>query len=55
LYSNENNGLQQIQMEICQPIKRLKDKMIYCAFVGLDNELRVQDAGSYMFFKPFED
>jgi hypothetical protein len=26
LYSNEENGLQQIQMESCQPIKRLKNK-----------------------------
>jgi len=26
LYSNEGNGLQQFQMESCQPIKRLKDK-----------------------------
>ena len=26
LYSNENNGLQQFQMESCQPIKRLEDK-----------------------------
>jgi hypothetical protein len=26
LYSNEKNGLQQIQMESCQPIKRVKDK-----------------------------
>jgi hypothetical protein len=26
LYSNEKNGLQQFQMESCQPIKRLKDK-----------------------------
>jgi len=26
LYSNEENGLQQFQMESCQPIKRLKDK-----------------------------
>jgi hypothetical protein len=26
LYTNENNGLQQIQMESCQPIKRLKDR-----------------------------
>jgi hypothetical protein len=25
LYSNENNGLQQFQMESGQPIKRLKD------------------------------
>jgi hypothetical protein len=25
-YSNEKNGLQQIQTESCQPIKRLKDK-----------------------------
>jgi hypothetical protein len=25
-YSNEKDGLQQIQMESCQPIKRLKDK-----------------------------
>ena len=26
LYSKEKNGLQQYQMESCQPIKRLKDK-----------------------------
>jgi hypothetical protein len=26
LYSNEENGLQQFQMESCQPIRRLKDK-----------------------------
>jgi len=26
LYSNEENGLQQFQMESCQPIKRFKDK-----------------------------
>jgi hypothetical protein len=26
LYSNEKKGLQQFQMESCQPIKRLKDK-----------------------------
>ena len=26
LYGNEKNGLQQFQMESCQPIKRLKDK-----------------------------
>ena len=26
LYSNEKNGLQQFQLESCQPIKRLKDK-----------------------------
>jgi hypothetical protein len=26
LYSKEKNGLQQFQMESCQPIKRLKDK-----------------------------
>jgi len=26
LHSNEKNGLQQFQMENCQPIKRLKDK-----------------------------
>jgi hypothetical protein len=26
LYSNEKNGLQQIQMENCQPIKTLKNK-----------------------------
>jgi hypothetical protein len=26
LYSNEKNGLQQMQMESCQPVKRLKDK-----------------------------
>jgi len=26
LYSSEKNGLQQIQMESCQPIKRLRDK-----------------------------
>ena len=26
LYSNEKNGLQQFQMESCQPIKRLRDK-----------------------------
>jgi hypothetical protein len=26
LYSNEKNNLQQIQMESCQPIKRLKKK-----------------------------
>jgi len=25
LYSNEKNGLQQIWMESCQPIKRLRD------------------------------
>jgi len=25
LYSNEKNGLQQIQMESCQPIKILRD------------------------------
>jgi len=25
LHSNEKNGLQQFQMENCQPIKRLKD------------------------------
>jgi hypothetical protein len=28
LYSNEKNGLQQFQMENCQPIKRLKDEML---------------------------
>jgi hypothetical protein len=26
LYTNENNSLQYIQMESCQPIKRLKKK-----------------------------
>jgi hypothetical protein len=26
LYGNEKNGLQQIQMDSCQPIKRLMDK-----------------------------
>jgi len=26
LYRNEKNGLQQIQMENCQPMKRLRDK-----------------------------
>jgi hypothetical protein len=26
LYRNEKNGLQQFQMESCQPIKSLKDK-----------------------------
>jgi hypothetical protein len=26
LYSNEENDLQEIQMERCQPIKRLRDK-----------------------------
>ena len=26
LYRNEKNGLQQFQMEICQPIIRVKDK-----------------------------
>jgi len=25
LYSNEKNGLQQLQMESCQPLKRLRD------------------------------
>ena len=26
LYSSEQNGLQQLQMESCQPIRRLRDK-----------------------------
>jgi hypothetical protein len=34
LYSNEKNGLQQIQMESCQPIKRLKDKKKNFSNVG---------------------
>jgi len=31
-YSNEKNGLQQFQMESCQPIKRFKDKNKTAAF-----------------------
>jgi hypothetical protein len=50
LYSNEKNGLQQIQMVTCQPIKRSKDKkMIYCAFVGLDNQLYKMQVHTYIF------
>jgi len=38
LYSNEKDGLQQIQMESCQPVKRLSDKkknscLIYLHFL----------------------
>jgi hypothetical protein len=49
LYSNENTGLQQLQMESCQPIKRLKDKKkkknnilsfyMQCDFCGIGNDI----------------
>jgi len=34
LYSNEKNGLQQIQMESCQQIKRLRDKEKKTNYIG---------------------
>jgi hypothetical protein len=42
LYSNEKNGLQQIQMESCQPIKRLKDKK---TIVHSDSFIQPDDEG----------
>jgi len=35
LYNNEENGLQQFQMESCQPVKRLKDKKITKLYLTL--------------------